>query len=517
MQSSNEGTLPLPSCGPEVAPKQNEVLAKFAGILAAAVLADWLFYGHGLGVSITLFLGALACIAALTNPVKAAWRQTSLAVAVLIAALLPSFVELSVMSTAFGIAGTAYAALMLAKPDVNWFERIGEALILALSGIWRVFGDLSRVGKVLPGAALASHAKPIAVWIVPIALCSVFVMLFWSANPLIDGWLSTIDLRALFENVSFPRMVFWLAAVVAVWPFIFIRLGNIKAKAEQELAALREKNSQQWKSQSAPQGSLDALLTPAVILRSLILFNIRFAMQTTMDVAYLWGGVALPDGMTYAAYAHRGAYPLIVTALLAGAFVIAAMSPGSETERSPLMRALVFLWIGQNILLVTSSILRLDLYVQEYSITYMRLAAFIWMLLVALGLMLIVARIALRRSNGWLVGANLISLAMTLYLCCFVNFPRVIADYNVDHSREISGQGQLLDKEYLLTLGPHVVPSLDRYLKHEAARPLLYSPATVFRGMAYGHGVRMQDWRTWTVRDWELGVYFLATADLQRY
>ena len=36
--------------------------------------------------------------------------------------------------------------------------------------------------------------------------------------------------------------------------------------------------------------------------------------------------------MTYAAYAHRGAYPLIVTALIAAGFVLAALRPGSATS-----------------------------------------------------------------------------------------------------------------------------------------------------------------------------------------
>jgi Domain of unknown function (DUF4173) len=143
------------------------------------------------------------------------------------------------------------------------------------------------------------------------------------------------------------------------------------------------------------------------------------------------GGVTLPDGMTYATYAHRGAYPLIVTALLAAGFVLVTMRPDSDMERSPLFRPLVFLFVGQNVLLVISSILRLDLYVQVYALSYWRVAAFIWMLLVAAGLVLIIARIALGRSNSWLTLMNFGALALALYICCFVNFPALIADYNV--------------------------------------------------------------------------------------
>ena len=94
---------------------------------------------------------------------------------------------------------------------------------------------------------------------------------------------------------------------------------------------------------------------------------------------------------------HRGAYPLIVTALLAAAFVLVAMRPGARRSApaDPLARS--FSVVAQNVLLVISSILRLDLYVEIYSLTYWRVAAFIWMMLVAIGLLLIVARIALGR------------------------------------------------------------------------------------------------------------------------
>ena len=140
----------------------------------------------------------------------------------------------------------------------------------------------------------------------------------------------------------------------------------------------------------------------AAILRALLVFNLMFAVQTVLDAAYLWGGVALPDGMSYASYAHRGAYPLIVTALLAAGFVLAAMRPGSATSNDGLIRWLVYLWVAQNIVLVISSILRLDLYVGIYALTYWRVAAFIWMGLVAAGLVLIIARIAGGKSNRWL-------------------------------------------------------------------------------------------------------------------
>src|SRR5262249_993252 len=148
----------------------------------------------------------------------------------------------------------------------------------------------------------------------------------------------------------------------------------------------------------------------------------------------------------------RGAYPLIVTALLAAGFVLVAMRPSGPAENSRLIRPLVLIFVAQNVLLVISSIFRLDLYIAAYSLTYWRLAGFIWMGLVAAGLLLILIQIIQRKPNSWLITANAISLALALYACCFINGPWLVATYNVEHSREVSGAGPNLDWRYLRCL-----------------------------------------------------------------
>jgi hypothetical protein len=245
------------------------------------------------------------------------------------------------------------------------------------------------------------------------------------------------------------------------------------------------------------------LFGSAAILNCLVLFNLLFAVQSVLDVVYLWGGASLPDGVTYAAYAHRGAYPLIATALLAAGFILAATYTGSA-RNSRLIRGLILVWTAQNVMLVISSILRLDLYVEVYSLTYWRVAAFIWMLLVAVGLVLIVARMMLDRSNRWLILANTSALAFTLYACAFINFPAIIANYNVAHCLEISGEGVELDRSYLKDLGPQAVPALDRYNRH--MKMWHFEPG--YRDNVVATlDVELGSWRSWGFRKWRLQRY----------
>jgi hypothetical protein len=470
--------------------------------MATTAFADWLFYGHRIGLSLALFLLALAGLSLVSGGVRTSRRGSLFAVAMLIAGLLPIVEAFNIPSALFGIAAMVIAVSSLTNPFIeNLREYLEAAWTLLLVGPFRFVPDIarSRIWSISPSY--------VAVWIVPLLLSGIFLALFASANPLIERMLAEFDLTGAASHLSMARLLFWSVTLSVTWPFIALRWDSKVPKPRLDMA--------QQEAASAPLADADSftreLFGPPAILRSLVLFNLLFAVQTILDLIYLWGGVALPDGMTYASYAHRGAYPLMLTALLAAGFVLAAMTPGGPAERKPPIRILVYVWIAQNVMLVISSILRLDLYVATYSLTYWRVAALIWMLLVALGLLLIVARIALDRSNHWLVLANLATLALVLYGCAFVNFPWAISTYNVAHSREISGAGAAVDFPYLVSLGPQALPAIDRYLNREAR------PCCIWKeerdGLVKRHTAQLDSWRAWSFRGWRLQRYLDQTAE----
>jgi hypothetical protein len=122
-------------------------------------------------------------------------------------------------------------------------------------------------------------------------------------------------------------------------------------------------------------------------------------------------------------------------------------------------------------------------------------------------------QIAAKRSSAWLIGANLVSLGLTLYVCSFVSFARVIAEFNVDHSAELTGQGTELDVGYLWRLGPQAIPAMDRFIAREetpANRPVSrYQPVrkSVRNERAAAHLARLGDWRAWTYWDGQIADY----------
>ena len=505
---------------------RNSGLRRTIVTAAMVACADWLFFRHPTGVSAAVFVVVLAFGTLLTNPVRADRRALAIAGAILGLAIAPAVYAATPMAIGFALlAGAHFALVATGRSGMRIIDRVATTMALLIEPTWRLLADgvrtLSSPSKLASDAEtnrVARRRLPLA-WIMPLALGGLFLLLFRSANPLIKGWLDQIDLSVLTDEIGLTRIAFWLGALALIWPFAHVTRRAINANAWltatlHEFSRGRRTDRPEETAEDRPDGPPSGpqpsggaaqIFGRSAIIYSLVVFNLLFAVQTALDLAYLWGGVDLPEGMTYAAYAHRGAYPLVATALLAAAFVLAAMRPGSESAASPIVRALVYVWIAQNVLLVTSSIYRLDLYVAVYSLTYLRVAALIWMALVVVGLVLIVVRIALGRNNRWLVAGNTAALALVLFGCGFVNFPSVIAHYNVDHSREVSGRGRPLDLDYLLSLGPHAIPALDRYAGHRPDLPdwVIHHRAS----LVSAHQDRFSDWRAWSVREGALHIH----------
>ncbi|RXT33577.1 DUF4153 domain-containing protein [Bradyrhizobium betae] len=467
--------------------RHSSIPAKVGLALVLAALADWLFYGERIGLSLTLFAIAIACVSALFNHATLDLRRAMIGAAILVAGLVPAVEELNMLSFLILTMALVIALLIATNPETTGLAERARALRnLVLFGPFRFFPDALQIFN------MSAFTRGIALWLLPAALGTVFVALFAAANPVIEQWVSLLNPKLFFEYVSIPRVLFWAMMLALVWPFIHVRWRRktVVTATVRDVAV----------PPPLPPVVSAEFLGPSTIMRSLILFNLLFAAQSILDGIYLWGHVALPANMTYAAYAHRGAYPLIATALLAAAFVLAAMRPGGAAEKSTVIRPLVYLWVGQNVLLVASSILRLDLYVDIYMLTYWRIAAFIWMGLVALGLILIVARIVLNRSNRWLVGANLIALTIVLYTASLVNFDAFIADYNLTHSSEMSGKGLTIDANYLLTLGPQALPALGKIISLRGGD---YCLARRRDRLVETQRLDMA-WRAWGFRSWRL-------------
>ncbi|WP_342248686.1 DUF4153 domain-containing protein [Sphingomonas sp. OTU376] len=378
------------------------------------------------------------------------------------------------------------AALM---PRIGRFDDAGRwglrLLAHGLSGPLTPLLDLARLSRRRPQRGGRTPSNLLTLLVLPLAMTGLFVALFASANPIIAETLGQVRLP------WFGEVVFWGMTLVVVWP------------------SLRPSRWATRVTTLLPRTGMPLPSLPvASLLLSLMLFNLVFAVQNGLDLAFLWSGAALPKGMTLADYAHRGAYPLIATALLAGLFVLVALRPGSASAANPAIRRLVVLWVAQNLLLVASSILRTLDYVEAYSLTAFRIAALAWMGLVAIGLALICWRMLAGKSAAWLINANALMAALVLSTASVVDLDASAAAWNVRHAREVGGRGVELDLCYLSRSGSSSLVSLVE-LERRPLQPGFRDRVRFVRDLQFRMLADAQaDWRSWTWR----GAQRLATA-----
>ncbi len=459
--------------------------------LGFVILADVLFYrqplgwtlgGYGLALMGSLFLRQKVL------PRGVPIALTSVAVVLLFGSCIE---EPGTLKIVLGILGLCSLGLMLREGWVpNALTWLARWALFFLTGWFGLFKDLSTIQ--LPGEpGTDDHDKSVAVilsWCLGLVLAIVFIALFASANPIILDWLKTVWEKIGNFPDHFPapgRILMWILVAIGVWALLRFRTGVLR-------------DPQDTTEPSAPV--LGGLFSAGLIAKYLLLFNAIFAVQTVLDVHYLWGGATLPKGLTYAEYAHRGAYPLLAAAILAGIFVMAAFRSESAGKGAAWARRLVFLWLGQNIFLVVSAGWRLSLYIEVYTLTRWRIAAMIWMFLVACGLVWILIRIGAGRSNLWFINANALTGLAVLFLCSFVNFDGRIGDFNVRHCREVAGQGPPIDVEYLQDLGYDTLPALVWLADHIKSSPQAPRVGNAISYLRRDLQNDLRNWRGWTFR-----------------
>ena len=459
---------------------------KIVGALGVIALADWQFYQRE-HYAAAIGLVALGIVAALAL-VRPAVRQDKRALAALALAAVAAFamvwntqlLPFALFWVSLGLA-TLLPGTAAFDDGWRWFQRLLVHGLKSLFGPLIDLAKLSRIKRRRPARGMGLRYW-LRTLLLPLAGSAIILTLFAQANPLIEQFFAALDIPSPDEQLI-VRLILWSFVGLITWGVLRPRpprhlLGTFDGRGELAIPGVNL----------------------ASVMISLVLFNALFAMQNVMDSAFLWGGVKLPGDMTLADYAHRGAYPLLVTALLAAAFVLIALRPGSQPAENTLVRKLVMVWIGQNLFLVFSAALRTWDYVDAYDLTPLRISALLWMGLVAIGLVLVLVRMLQNKSAAWLINANLATSGTLLFALCFVDLGEVSARWNVQHAREIDGTGAKLDWCYLGDLGNSALIPLTE-LERSQGTSELGKQATALRRARQRQMELERDGGGWTLLD----------------
>ncbi|AHE56896.1 DUF4173 domain-containing protein [Sphingomonas sanxanigenens] len=456
---------------------RHSLFLKLAAAILIALLADQIFMNTNPGSTLGAFAAAGTVLVLLARAPTLRLRPVLAAAALALVYAAALFDDPGPLAWALGWLALSIAVLAVRHRPANALGWIPPLLVHALAGPFRPLRDLIALIRLRRRRRGAGAFRLVTTLALPVIGGLLFLALFTIANPVIETGLRTVRLPGP------QHFIFIAMALCAAWPLL--RPWAFRLRIAPGTAPAFD----------MPSASL------ASVLLALATFNAIFAIQNGLDIAFLWSGAPLPGKVTLADYAHRGAYSLIATALIAGVLSLWMLRPGSAVAADGRARALLVLWVIQNLLLVASSMLRTIDYVQAFSLTELRISALLWMLLVGIGLVLICWTILRGRSVGWLVNANVATAGLLLTGACFVDLSAVAAHWNVSHAREAGGNGPSVDICYLARLDDAAVVPLIR-LEQRAGRAGFRAEVAGQRVISLANLERNQrDWRTWTWRN----------------
>ncbi|WP_231384064.1 DUF4153 domain-containing protein [Cellulomonas sp. URHD0024] len=397
--------------------------ARLALCVVVGALCAIALVGHqpGLGAALA---GALVWVAAAPT----LWRRRSaadLVTAVLSVALLAVVAiraagwvaglcaVVAAWAGASAVTGARSAPAQLLAP-LSWAAGAVRAVPWLGAGVGRAAG--SRRGQLL--VALRSVT-------ITVGLLVVFGLLFASADDVFAGYLPRVHAE-------------WLPAQLVVGALVAVVAGTFAH------LALHPPTWSDLHLSPAPAARRAEWLLPVVALDALVLAFVLVQVDT------LVGGRI--GGMTYAHYARQGFWQLVVATALT--LVVVAVAARRAPDRTTARVALGVLCVA-TLGVVASALRRMDLYVDTYGLTRLRLLVVVGE--VVLGVIVVLVVVAgVRWTGGWLPGAIVQAVAVGMLGLALINPDAQILRHNA-----AAGSTGPIDVVYLQGLSSDAAPAMD--------------------------------------------------------
>lgn len=266
-----------------------------------------------------------------------------------------------------------------------------------LRGKDRVAGRIRRIGIALLIAA------PILLMLVPLLM---------SADE-VFGYAVT----RLIGDFDIVPIMWHTMLVIVPAPFVFSLLASVDARETGGITTGRQ-----------PRGSAPFMFDPLVVAVVLGIVLALYAAFCAVQFTFLFAGAGLPAGYTYAGYARSGFFQLLFAASLnlAGFGLVLRFTP----RRTPIVAMQAGLLAATGVLLV-SAFTRLNLYIHVYGLTWLRYMSVTFIALLAVLLLLALARLFTARIP--LVAVGFVMLLVWWIAIGYADPGRIIDWWNASH------------------------------------------------------------------------------------
>jgi hypothetical protein len=303
---------------------------------------------------------------------------------------------------------------------------------------------LRRLNALTGGSSGTRRLAVVRGLLLALPLLVIFVVLFAAADAVFSAQLGSIVVlpngAELAVRLTFAAITGWLfvGALCVAW---------LPPRASGEV--------------TVPTVGLQLGIVEAVV--TLAALDVLFAIFVALQAAYLFGGLdtLAVSGMTYADYARRGFFELLMVALLAAAVILAMRHFIERRTRSfVLLAGLLVVLTG---VVLISAAYRMALYQGAYGWTELRFYVFVLIGWLAIGLLTLLA--ALIADRPAIVVRVAIGAGLLIAIGCNLFSPQAfVTQQNLARAidpRLVAPGGETgLDVSYLSGLGADSIPTL---------------------------------------------------------
>jgi Leucine-rich repeat (LRR) protein len=420
-------------------------------LIISVIVYSWMFYQQSAGINFLIFSAALVVLLLVRD--KSLFRDRHWYLAA--SGTLVSGVCVALFGTTLAVVANVASLALLSALSIS------RSASVILSGLYASYSVVSSIGFMIADLirrnASSARSRGSHFWMKLgigagiLVIIIVFFILYQRSNPLFLDLTKKINL----DFISWPWVRFTFLGFLILYGFFYSRNFPGWHRWDTKHPGMLSPDSYAGKENKIFNKAVNLSweIYSGVILIALL--NVLLLVVNTLDVYYLWITNDLPAGMTYSDYVHQGTTNLIISIALA-ILIILFFFRGhiNFAANNKALKALAFVWIIQNILVLFSTAYRNYLYVAEYSLTYKRIGVYIWLVLTLIGLLTTFFKINGKKDNWYLFRAN--GLAFYIFLVFFAcqNWDLIITQFNIQKSKKI-------DKYYLLDLqSPAVIPDL---------------------------------------------------------
>ncbi len=370
----------------------------------------------------------------------------------------------------------AVTVALTAKPSMHFFSTVAIVLLLEVAFLELLFVDTEKGRSfeerckelfLLPFTAIANcmaglidgfgflrkmkffrneKVRHVLLGVlIAIPLLIVVFALLTSADMIFSSWTETALDHIFFSSNPY------LACLLTV--VIYAVAYGIMAAASRMMAPKQVggQNVVMQEGKGASQGRKGGNSLTAITVT--LLLTLVYLLFCGIQLYFLFGGgnVSLPDGFTYAEYARQGFFQLLAVTFLNILILMFCRKPAGE---SVALRVVLTVFSACTYVMIASAAMRMLLYVDAYSLSFLRILV-LWFL--ALNTLLVTGIIlAIYRAKFPLFRYFVAVSAVCYIVLAYANVDYIIASYNMKSQEKV----EEIDVDYLLRLSADAAPVL---------------------------------------------------------